>query len=129
MLFSGKGTKDLNNNSIRIKFNNNNVNNSDYFTTSTFNKVVRSQVEDFYIMHENMRFRKNVWRISFICVWIRSLQDVIVLSETWSSANTCHDVQGYTFLHYTYNPDTTVGGVSVLIRNCDTSTTHRTISQ
>ena len=26
--------------------------------------------------------------------------DVIVLSETWFSANTCHDVQGYTaFIH------------------------------
>ena len=47
--------------------------------------------------------------------------DVIVLSETWFSANTCHDVQGYTDF-YTYRADKTGGGVSVFIRNCYTST-------
>ena len=47
--------------------------------------------------------------------------DVIVLSETWFSANTCYDVQGYTDFH-TYRADKTGGGVSVFIRNCYTST-------
>ena len=47
--------------------------------------------------------------------------DVIVLSQTWFSANTCHDVQGYTGFH-TYRPDKTGGGVSVFIRNCYTLT-------
>ena len=47
--------------------------------------------------------------------------DVIVFSETWFSANTCHDVQGYTGLH-TYRADKTGGGVSGFIRNCYTST-------
>ena len=47
--------------------------------------------------------------------------DVIVLSETWFSSNTCHDVQGYTGFH-TYCADKTGGGVSVFIRNCYTST-------
>ena len=40
---------------IAVEFNNNNVDNSDYFTTSTFNNVVRSQVGNFFIMHENIR--------------------------------------------------------------------------
>ena len=47
--------------------------------------------------------------------------DVIVLSETWFSHNTWHDVQGYTGFH-TYRADKTGGGVSVFIRNCYTST-------
>ena len=47
--------------------------------------------------------------------------DVIVLSETWFAANTCHDIQGYTGFH-TYRADKTRGGVSVFIRNCYTST-------
>ena len=47
--------------------------------------------------------------------------DIIALSETWFSANTCHDNQGYTGFH-TYRPDRTGGGVSVLIRKCYTST-------
>ena len=47
--------------------------------------------------------------------------DVVVLSETLFSANTCHDVQGYTGFH-TYRADKTGGGVSVFIRNCYTST-------
>ena len=40
--------------------------------------------------------------------------DVIVFSETWFSANTCHDVQGYTGFH-TYRSDKTGGGVSCLL--------------
>ena len=47
--------------------------------------------------------------------------DVIVLSETWFSAKTCHDVRGYTSFH-TYRADKTGGGVSRFIRNCYTST-------
>ena len=47
--------------------------------------------------------------------------DVIVLSETWFSVNTCHDIQGYTGFH-TCHADKTGGGVSVFIRNCYTLT-------
>ena len=47
--------------------------------------------------------------------------DVIVLSKTLFSANTSHDVQGYTGFH-TYRADKTGGGVSVFIRNCYTLT-------
>ena len=43
--------------------------------------------------------------------------DVIVFSETWFSANTCHAVQGYKGFH-TYRADKTGGGGSVFIRNC-----------
>ena len=39
---------------IAVEFNNNNVDNSDYLNTSTFNNVVRSQVGNFFIMHENI---------------------------------------------------------------------------
>ena len=52
---------------------------------------------------------------------LNSAADVIVFSETWFSANTCHGVQGYTGFH-TYRADITGGGVSVLIRNCYTAT-------
>ena len=47
--------------------------------------------------------------------------DIIVLSETWFSVNTCHDIQGYTGFH-TCRADKTGGGVSVFIRNCYTLT-------
>ena len=47
--------------------------------------------------------------------------DVIVLSETWFSANTCHSVQGYTGFH-AHRADKTGGGVSVFNRNCYTTT-------
>ena len=52
---------------------------------------------------------------------LNRVADVIVLSETWFSANNCHYVQGYTGFH-TYHADKTGGGVSVFIRNCYTST-------
>ena len=41
MLIPDKDTK------IAMEFDDNNVNNSEYFTTSTFNNVARSQVEFF----------------------------------------------------------------------------------
>ena len=44
-----------------------------------------------------------------------------MLSETWFSANTCHDVQGYTGFH-TYRADKTGGRVSLFIINGYTST-------
>ena len=46
---------------------------------------------------------------------------LLLFSETWFSANTCHGVQGYTGFH-TYSADKTGCGVSVFIRNCYTST-------
>ena len=49
------------------------------------------------------------------------MADVIVLTETWFSANTCRDVRGYTGFH-TYRADKSGGGVSVLVRDCYTST-------
>ena len=52
---------------------------------------------------------------------LNSVADVIVLSDTWFSANTCHDVQGYTDFH-TNRADKTGGGVSVFIKNCYAST-------
>ena len=47
--------------------------------------------------------------------------DIIVLLETWQTANTCNDVQGYTRFH-TYRADKTGGNVSVFIRNSFTLT-------
>ena len=44
-----------------------------------------------------------------------------MLSETWFSANTCRDVQGYSGFH-TYRADRSGGGVSVCVRDCYTST-------
>ena len=41
---------------------------------------------------------------------------VIVLSETWFSVNTCHDIQGYTGCH-TCPVYKTGGGVSVFMIN------------
>ena len=81
---------------IAVEFNNVNVDNSDYFTTSKFNNVVRSQVGNFFIMHENIRsFQKNVDEFHSFASELNRAADVIVFSETWFSANTCHDVQGY----------------------------------
>ena len=62
----------------------------------------------------------------FLCSGLRLHElnretDVIVLSEKWSSVNTCRDIQGYTGFH-TCRADKTGGGVSVFIRNCYTST-------
>ena len=107
---------------IAVEFNNVNVDNSDYFTTSKFNNVVRSQVGNFFVMHENIRsFGKIFDEFNSFAFELNRAADVIVLSETWFSANTCHGVQGYTGFH-TYRADKTGGGVSVFIRNCYTST-------
>ena len=106
---------------IAVEFNNNNVDNSDYFITSTFNNVVQSQVGNFFIMHENIHsFGKFFDEFHSFASELNHAADVIVLSETWFSVNTCHDVQGYTGFH-TYGADKTGGGVSVFIRNCYTS--------
>ena len=107
---------------IAVEFNNVNVDNSDYFTTSTFNIVVRFQVGNFFIMHENIRsFGKFFDEFHSFASELNRAADVIVFSETWFTANTCHGVQGYTGYH-TYPADKTGGGVSVFIRNCYTST-------
>ena len=55
---------------ITVEFNNNNVDNSDYFTTSTFNNVVRSKF--FYHAWKHTFFWELFWRILFICIWIKS---------------------------------------------------------
>ena len=101
-----------------VEFNNVNVDNSDYFTTSTFNNVVRSQVGIFFIMHENIHyFGKMFNEFHSFASELNRAADVIVLSETWFSANSCHDVQGYTGFP-TYRADKAGGGVSVFVRNC-----------
>ena len=107
---------------IAVELNNVNADNSDYFTTSTFNNVVRSQDGNFFIIHENIRsFGNFLDKFHSFASELNRAADIIVLSETWFSANTCHDVQGYTGFH-TYRADETGGGVSVFIRNCYTST-------
>ena len=57
---------------------------------------------------------------------LRSAADVIVLSETWFSANTC-DVRGYTGFH-TYRADKWGGGVVVFVGDCYTSTHEANLS-
>ena len=48
-------------------------------------------------MHENKRsFDKIFDKFHSFASELNRAADVIVLSETWFSANTCHDVQGYT---------------------------------
>ena len=85
---------------IAVEFNNVNVGNSDYFTTLTFNNVVRSLVGNFFIIHENIRSFGNFFdEFHSFESELNRAADVIVFSETWFSANTCHCVQGYTFIH------------------------------
>ena len=104
-----------------MKFDNNNVDNSEYFTTSTFNNVVRSQVGNFFILHENIRsFGRNFDEFHSFASELSRAADV-VLSETWFSAKTCHDVRGYSCFH-TYRADKSGGGISVFVRDCYTST-------
>ena len=96
---------------IAVEFNNINIDNSDYFTTSTFNNVVRSQVGNFFIMHQNIFFGEKFDEFHSFASELNRAADVIVFSETWFSAYTCHGVQGYTGFH-TYHADKTGGGVS-----------------
>ena len=73
-------------------------------------------------MHENIcSFGKFFDEFHSFASELNRAADVIVFSETWFCANTCHVVQGYTGVH-TYRADKTGGGVSVFIRNCYTST-------
>ena len=73
---------------IAVEFNNINVDNSDYFTTSTFNYFVRSQVGNFFIMHENIHsFGKFVDEFHSFASELNRAADFIVFSETWFSAN------------------------------------------
>ena len=73
-----------------MKFDNNNVNNSEYFTISTFNNVVRSQVAIFFILHENIRsFGRNFDEFYSVASELSRAADVIVLSETRFSSIPC----------------------------------------
>ena len=83
MLLSGKGTKDSNRVQLIILITQN---------TSTFNNVVRSQGGIFFIMHENIRSFGNILNeFHSFATELNRVADVIVLSETWFSANTCQD--------------------------------------
>ena len=98
-----------------MEFDNNNVDTSEYFTTSTYNNVVRSQVGFFFILHENIRsFGRNFDEFHSFVSELSRAADVIVLSKMWFSANTCGDVQGYAGFH-TYRTDKSGGGVSVFV--------------
>ena len=105
-----------------MEFDNNNVDNSEYFTTSTSNNIVRSQVGIFFILHENIRsFKRNFDEFHSFTSELSRAAVIIVLSETWFSANTCRDVRGYTGFH-TYRADKSGSGVSEFVRDCYTST-------
>ena len=66
-----------------MKFDNNNVGNSEYFTTSNFNNVVRSQVGFFFILHENIRsVGRNFDEFHSFASELSRAADVIVLSKT-----------------------------------------------
>ena len=59
------------------------VDNSDYFTTSTFNNVVRSQVGNFFIMHENICSFGNFFdEFHSFTSELNRAADVIMFSET-----------------------------------------------
>ena len=105
-----------------MELDNNNVDNSEYFTTSTFNNVVRSEVGNFLILHENIRsFGRNFDEFHSFASELSRAVVVIVLVEMWFSVNTCHGVRGYTGFH-TCRADTPGGGVSLFDRDCYTST-------
>ena len=73
-------------------------------------------------MHENIRSFGNFFdKFHSFASELNRAADVIVLSETWFSSNTCHDIQDYIGFR-TYRADKTGGGVSVFIRNYHTST-------
>ena len=56
--------------------------------------------ENFFIMHENIHSFGNFFdEFHSFASELNRTADVIVLSETWFSANTCHDIQGYTSFH------------------------------
>ena len=78
-------------------------------------------METFFSCMKTRSFVKIVDEFHSFASELNRTADVIVLSETWFSANTCHDIQGYTGFH-TYRADKTGGSVSVFIRNCYTST-------
>ena len=72
-------------------------------------------------MHENIcAFENNYDEFHSYASELSRAADVIVLSEKWFSANTCHDVQGYTGFHIEIMLTKKGGGVSVFIRNCYT---------
>ena len=107
---------------IAVEFNNNNVDNSDYFTTTTFNNVKDLKLETFLSSMETYVLLGNCLdEFHSFASELNRAADIIVLSETWFSANTCHDVQGYTGFHR-YHAAKRGGGVSVFIRTCYTST-------
>ena len=98
-----------------------NVDNLEYFTTSTITNVVRSQVGIFFILHENISlFGRNFDEYHSFASELGHAAEVIVLSEMWFSANTCCDVQGYTGFH-SYCADKSGGSVSVFFKDV----THR----
>ena len=73
-------------------------------------------------MHENIRsFGFFFDEFHSFATGLNRAADVIVWSETWFSANTCRDVQGYSGFH-TYRADKSGDGVSVFVRDCYTST-------
>ena len=69
-------------------------------------------------MHENMHaFGKKINEFHSFASELNLAADVIVLSGTWFSANTCLDVLGYTGFH-SYLVDKTGGSVSVFTIIC-----------
>ena len=74
-----------------------------------------------YCTKTYVRFGRNFDEYHSFASELSRAADVIVFSETWFSANTCRDVQGYSGFH-TYRADKSGGGVSVFVRDCYTST-------
>ena len=92
----------------------NNESNCSYYTTNEINEFIGR--DKLLILHHNIRsFNRNFAHLSLLIDDLSPRPDIIVLSETWFTENTCDEIEGYAGNHL-YRTNRSGGGISIYVR-------------
>ena len=87
-----------------------------YYDTEEINRSL-TNLKGTLIFHHNIySFNKNFDKLSIMLNKIKTMIDVIILTETWYIEGLCQEIDGYVGYHM-YKTEGTGGGVSVYVRS------------
>lgn len=91
----------------------------DNYNISEINDLIESSPQNFTIFHHNIRsFSKNIDELSATLdqINVNGVIDIIVLSETWFTEESCTELESYSGFHV-HRKDRRGGGLSVYVHN------------
>ena len=90
------------------------MNESLYYSVDEFNRYISYQ-NPFIIFNQNIRsFNQNYDSLSVFLTTIKKNIEIIILTETWFTKDSCCNIEGYTGYHC-FRTERSGGGVSVFV--------------